>query len=166
MGRIMRKCVFGICGQQRPRSVCASTQSDKDFHCPLTESSGTTECIMESNCPDDTLRMRRTTWICSFCADLKAFVAWRGPNNDILKKQYALALPFRQHKSYTGVVVVGGTGACILGNTLSALPCLCMVRSRQLSHVTGSLLVWNSLLAVSDFHPMCFLQSCFLSNGK
>ena len=28
----------GICGQRKPRSACASAQSDLDLHCPLTES--------------------------------------------------------------------------------------------------------------------------------
>ena len=28
----------GICGQQRSRSACISTQSDQGLHCPSTES--------------------------------------------------------------------------------------------------------------------------------
>ena len=28
---------LGICGQRRPRSACASAQSDQGIHCPLTE---------------------------------------------------------------------------------------------------------------------------------
>ena len=40
----MRKRVSGICGQRRPGSDCASAQSDQGLHCPLTESSDTTEC--------------------------------------------------------------------------------------------------------------------------
>ena len=35
----------GICGQRRPRSDCASAQSDQGPHCLLTESSDTTECM-------------------------------------------------------------------------------------------------------------------------
>ena len=35
----------GICGQQRPRSACASMQSDQGLHCLLTESLDTTECM-------------------------------------------------------------------------------------------------------------------------
>ena len=35
----------GICGQQRPRSDCASAQSDLGLYCPLTESLDTTECM-------------------------------------------------------------------------------------------------------------------------
>ena len=31
------------CGQQRPRSACASAQSDQGLHCLLTESLDTTE---------------------------------------------------------------------------------------------------------------------------
>ena len=41
----MRKRVSGIGGQQRPRSTCASAQSDQGLHCPLTESFDTTECV-------------------------------------------------------------------------------------------------------------------------
>ena len=39
MGRVKRKHVQvkGICGQQRPRSACASVQSDQGLHGPLTE---------------------------------------------------------------------------------------------------------------------------------
>ena len=33
----------GICGQQRPRSACASVQDDQEIHCPITESLDTTE---------------------------------------------------------------------------------------------------------------------------
>ena len=35
----------GICGHRRPRSACASAQSDQGLHCPLTESFDTTECM-------------------------------------------------------------------------------------------------------------------------
>ena len=35
----------GICGQRKPRSDCASTQSDLGLRCPLTESLDTLECI-------------------------------------------------------------------------------------------------------------------------
>ena len=35
---------LGICRQQRPRSACASAQSDQGLHCMLTESLDTTEC--------------------------------------------------------------------------------------------------------------------------
>ena len=35
----------GIRGQRRPRSACASVQSDQGLHCPLTESLDTTECM-------------------------------------------------------------------------------------------------------------------------
>ena len=34
-----------ICGQPRPRSACASAQSDQGLHCPLTESLDTIDCI-------------------------------------------------------------------------------------------------------------------------
>ena len=33
----------GICGQRRPRSACASAQSDQDHHYPLLEFLGTVE---------------------------------------------------------------------------------------------------------------------------
>ena len=35
----------GICGQQRPRSACASAQADQGLCCPLTESLDTIECM-------------------------------------------------------------------------------------------------------------------------
>ena len=35
----------GICGQQKPRSDCAATQSAQGIHCPLTESLDTIEFI-------------------------------------------------------------------------------------------------------------------------
>ena len=45
LGRTKRKCVFGICEQRRPRSACASTQSEQGLHSPLTESFDTIECV-------------------------------------------------------------------------------------------------------------------------
>ena len=39
------KVSFGICGPWRPRSSCASAQSDQGLHCPLIESLDATECI-------------------------------------------------------------------------------------------------------------------------
>ena len=41
----------GICGQQRPRSACASVQSDRGLHCPLTESLETIKCISGEQMP-------------------------------------------------------------------------------------------------------------------
>ena len=41
----------GICGQRRPRSACASAQSDHRIHCPLTESLATTECMNREQKP-------------------------------------------------------------------------------------------------------------------
>ena len=35
----------GICGQRRPRSACASAQSDQGLQCPLTEKPDTTICM-------------------------------------------------------------------------------------------------------------------------
>ena len=37
----------GICGQRKPRSDCA----DQGFHCRLTESLDTTECINREQMP-------------------------------------------------------------------------------------------------------------------
>ena len=41
----------GICGQRRPRTACASAQSDQPLRCPLTESLDTTECINGEQMP-------------------------------------------------------------------------------------------------------------------
>ena len=51
MGRATSKMSRGICGWRRPRSDCASAQSDQDFHCLLTESLDTTECMNEEQSP-------------------------------------------------------------------------------------------------------------------
>ena len=47
LGCVMRRCVFGHMGQQRPRSDCmdVSTESDWGLHCLLTESLETAECM-------------------------------------------------------------------------------------------------------------------------
>ena len=46
------KNVFsGICGQRRPRSACASAQSDQGHRCPQTESLDTIECINGEQMP-------------------------------------------------------------------------------------------------------------------
>ena len=42
---------LGMCGQQRPRSDCASMQSDQGLHCLLTESLHTTESINGEQMP-------------------------------------------------------------------------------------------------------------------
>ena len=42
----------GMCGQRMPRSACAYAQSDQGLHCLLN-------ALMESEGPDDILRMRR-----------------------------------------------------------------------------------------------------------
>ena len=41
----------GICGQRRPRSACASAQSDLDVRCSLPESLDTIECINRGQMP-------------------------------------------------------------------------------------------------------------------
>ena len=72
MGRAMQKCAFGhfrlcrisniwaapckhvpsgIFGQHRPRSACASAQSDQGLHCPQSVSLDTTDCINEEQRP-------------------------------------------------------------------------------------------------------------------
>ena len=43
--RHVQNMFLGISRQQRPRSTCAYTQSDQDFHCGLTESLDTAECM-------------------------------------------------------------------------------------------------------------------------
>ena len=45
--------------QRRPKSACASIQSDQGLHCPLTESLNTLNVSIEIKCPDESLRMRR-----------------------------------------------------------------------------------------------------------
>ena len=41
-----RNASSGICGLRRPRSDCASAQSDQGLRCPLTESSlDTRDCV-------------------------------------------------------------------------------------------------------------------------
>ena len=45
MGRAMQKRVFGHMLKQRPKSDCASAQSDQDLRCPQTESLDTIECF-------------------------------------------------------------------------------------------------------------------------
>ena len=41
----------GIGGQRRPRSACASAQSDQGLHCPLTESFDTIKRIIGAQMP-------------------------------------------------------------------------------------------------------------------
>ena len=41
----------GICVQRRPRSACASAQSDQGLPCPLTESLDITECMTREQRP-------------------------------------------------------------------------------------------------------------------
>ena len=57
-----------ICGQRRPRSACASAQSDQDLRCPLTESLDTIECINGKLCAC-------AVWICTFCACSKIHIS-------------------------------------------------------------------------------------------
>ena len=48
--------VFGHKRQRRPRSDCASAQSDQGLHCRLTDSLGTIECINGEQRPGWDLR--------------------------------------------------------------------------------------------------------------
>ena len=70
-----------ISGQRRPRSACASAQSDQDLPCPLTESlEDTTECTNGEQRPRcNTLRMRRMIWIFPFSTFWMHFFTWHGP---------------------------------------------------------------------------------------
>ena len=43
-----------ICGHQRPRSACASAQSDQGLRCLQTESLDTIECLDGEKCLDET----------------------------------------------------------------------------------------------------------------
>ena len=45
------KTSSGICGQRRPRSACASAQSDQGLRCPQTESLNTIECFNGEQMP-------------------------------------------------------------------------------------------------------------------
>ena len=47
----MQKRVFGHMRQLRPRSDCASAQSDQGLRCPQTESLDTTECFNREQMP-------------------------------------------------------------------------------------------------------------------
>ena len=60
LGHAMRNVSLGICGQRKPRSACASPQSDQGIHCPLTESFR----LRASN--------RRWSFFCFFCTCSKA----------------------------------------------------------------------------------------------
>ena len=58
----------GICGQQRPRSDCASVQSDQGLRCPLTESCDIIECINGELMPrSDFAHARMTLNLCILC---------------------------------------------------------------------------------------------------
>ena len=63
----------GIYGQRRPRSACASAQSDQGLHCPHTVSSDITKCMNGEKRPGFTLRMRRMVGTRTFCACSNAF---------------------------------------------------------------------------------------------
>ena len=82
MGCAMQKVSLGICRQRRPRSACASAQSDQGLHCPLTESLDTTECMNGDQRPEwylahvqDDLNQRIFSHI------QRHFLAWCDPSN-------------------------------------------------------------------------------------
>ena len=44
---------LGMCGQQRPRSACASVQSDQRLYCPFTRSMNNNAPIRHAHAQDD-----------------------------------------------------------------------------------------------------------------
>ena len=83
------KTSSGICGQRRPRSDCASAQSDQGLQCPLKESLDTREWMNGEQRPM-WLRMRRMIWICAYCAFSKLRFHFAWPNK---KKNDSILLP-------------------------------------------------------------------------
>ena len=72
--------MLGIYGQRKPRSACASAQSDQGLHCPLTESLDTTECMNGKQRPGwDFAHVQDDVYphILQILED--TFFAWRGP---------------------------------------------------------------------------------------
>ena len=63
---------LGICRQRRPRSTCASGQSDQGLYCLLTESLDTTECMNGEPKPGWYFVHALMVYISIFCACLKA----------------------------------------------------------------------------------------------
>ena len=57
----------GICGQRRPRSVCASAQADQDLHCPLMEHWVLKNITKYSEIPNQTIYPRWLIVICTVC---------------------------------------------------------------------------------------------------
>ena len=82
MGHALWKRVFGICGQRRRRSDCASAQSDQGLCCPLTESFDTTEYINREQMPGWDIAHARyeLAWkFVHFAHVRKHLFAWRCP---------------------------------------------------------------------------------------
>ena len=67
-----------ICGQQGPRSACASAQSDQDLHCPLTELLDTTECMKRTKAWMILCACARRSESVHFARARRRFFAWRG----------------------------------------------------------------------------------------
>ena len=65
--RVMRARLFGTCEQRRPRSACASAQSDQDLRCPPIESLGTADITKCSKVPDQTMYLHCLIWIFTVC---------------------------------------------------------------------------------------------------
>ena len=73
---------FGICGQQRPRSACASAQSDQDLRCPLAESLDAIELINGERMPGwDFAHAWDESEYVHFAHARRHLFAWRGPYN-------------------------------------------------------------------------------------
>ena len=68
-----------ICWQRRPRSACASAQSDHGLHCPLTESLDTTECMYGEQRPRWYLLHVQDDLNLHFAHVWRHFFAWCGP---------------------------------------------------------------------------------------
>ena len=53
---------YAICGPRRPRSACAFAQADLGLRCQLIKSTDTVEMSTNTECPDQTARMRMLIW--------------------------------------------------------------------------------------------------------
>ena len=118
----MQNMPSGIYEQWKLRSSCAFMQSDQGFHCPLTKSLDTTECMKEEQRHaqvDQNLRIFVHGW--------RNFFAWHGPYN----YEHFMQNPFQTIRSdqccyYTGY------GSSLMGKN-SQLCCnysqLCLARA-------------------------------------
>ena len=67
----MRNVSSGICGHRRPRSACASAQSDLGIRCPQTESPDTTDRFNEEQMPGRDCAHVQDNMNLTFCACTK-----------------------------------------------------------------------------------------------